>query len=26
VFNERKPQGFWTNLQEVEKAYEAHIR
>lgn len=26
VLNERKPQGFWTNLAEAEKAYEAHIR
>jgi uncharacterized protein YndB with AHSA1/START domain len=26
VLHERKPQGFWTNLSELEAAYEAHVR
>lgn len=26
VLHERKPQGFWTNLPELEAAYEAHVR
>ncbi|MDQ0039577.1 SRPBCC family protein [Variovorax boronicumulans] len=26
VLHERKPQGFWTNLSELEAAYEAHAR
>jgi uncharacterized protein YndB with AHSA1/START domain len=26
VLNDRQPHGFWTNLEAVEKAYEAHIR
>ncbi|MDP9894383.1 uncharacterized protein YndB with AHSA1/START domain [Variovorax boronicumulans] len=26
VLHQRKPQGFWTNLSELEAAYEAHVR
>lgn len=26
VLHGRKPQGFWTNLSELEAAYEAHVR